>query len=188
MRRVSNDTRVIFATGAIFGGAALLLVGVGLLPEALASGSRAATVQVAQSVDDVVDGVQRMLRAPVDTDALLKWDFTADPGVSTTPQRESRIVKLGYGKRTVVDVVQTSSGVYSSDALADPHIFYPGIHREPKLNSAEALISMLTELGKWVSFRPVAAGSFVTLTPFESGQLLVTEDAACIYTDTETNC
>lgn len=187
MRRVSSDTKVIVTTGAVFGGAALLLVGVGLLPEVFASGTRAATTQVSEAVDDVTTGVQRLLRPPVDTDALLKWDFTVDPGVSTTPQRQSRIVKLGYGQRSVVDVVETSSGVYSSDALTDPHISYPGIHRE-RVNSAQALVSMLTELGKWVHFKPVSAGSFVTLTPFEDGQLLVTDEVVCVYSDAGTSC
>ena len=50
----------------------------------------------------------------------------------STARRPHRptVRKIGYGQTSIVNIITTSSGVYSSDALTSPHVLYPGIHVE----------------------------------------------------------
>src|SRR5687768_9510044 len=47
-----------------------------------------------------------------DPDQLVKWDYYVQPGISVEPIRESTIRKIGYGKTTLVNVMETESGIY----------------------------------------------------------------------------
>ncbi len=109
----------------IIAGAALGLAGGGLLsspvwlPVAFASDG-----PVAQALES--PGVT--FPTPVDTDGLVKYDVTFnDKLVSTDVERTEIVRKIGYGRSSLVTVVHTASGVYSSDGLKSPYIKYPGI-------------------------------------------------------------
>jgi hypothetical protein len=78
-----------------------------------------------------------------------------------------------------VQVVETSTGVYSSDALTDPHIQYPGITKERR-----GRLGGLAIWGGhgWILARPFTAGSFVHVVPFKGGKLFVTDGGTCVVT------
>lgn len=113
----------------------------------------------------------------VTPDDLVRWDFTVDPGVSTEPLKDTSIKKIAYGRTSTVHVVETSTGVYSSDALTDPHIQYPGIAKHQR--SRFAGLAFWTGHG-WRLATPFTAGSFVNIVPFKGGNLVVTNGGTCV--------
>ncbi|MDB5507429.1 MAG: hypothetical protein JWR75_2067 [Devosia sp.] len=50
-----------------------------------------------------------------------------EPWVDTDAQAVSVVRKIGYGHTTWVNITTTNTGVYSTDALASPHVQYPGV-------------------------------------------------------------
>ncbi len=110
-------------------------------------------------------------------DTLMKWDYYVQPGVSIEPIRESTVRKIGYGKTTMVHVMETESGVYSTDALASPHVEYPGIIKQLRPTESE-LIWQLVD-GRWVLATARAADSFSAVTPLGSGQQVRSDEGGC---------
>jgi hypothetical protein len=63
-----------------------------------------------------------------DPKSLRKYDIDLNENVvSTEVTHRALVSKIGFGKRTIVSVVTTSTGTYSSDALVSPYVRYPGI-------------------------------------------------------------
>jgi len=58
-------------------------------------------------------------------DAL--FDVQTDDSVSLKANSVTRIRKIEFGRASTVNIVTTSSGTYSTDAMFSPHIRYPGI-------------------------------------------------------------
>ena len=110
-------------------------------------------------------------------DGLAKWDYYVQPGVSIEPIRESTVRKIGYGKTTMVQIMETDSGIYSTDGLASPHVEYPGIVKEPRA-SGQGLIWQLLG-GRWTVALSEDAGSFTSIIPFKGGQLVTTDEGNC---------
>ena len=54
-----------------------------------------------------------------------------DESVSTEAQHADTIKKIGYGHKTLVSIVTTPSGTYSTDAIASPYVRYSGIDVAP---------------------------------------------------------
>lgn len=167
-----NKLRTILLTAGTFSGIGLLLALPSVLPVTTAAAD--ATVNVAQAV---VETVSAPFTPSIDTSRLSKWRIDFDRTVSTDPIRESIVTKIAGGKLTEVHVVETASGIYSSDALGDPHVLYPGVHRT-RVSDASLTLQVL-DGNRWVTFSPLTAGSFVSLTPFEGGARLVTDGLAC---------
>lgn len=165
-----DKIRIIALTGAIGGFVGLALATPGVLPAATAAVSQPAEVLQSAKNDFFPP-------APVDTDGLVKWDFTVDPGISMEPLKQSTIKKIGYGRVSYVEVVETTSGIYSSDAITDPHVQYPGIHVERK-QTAESGLFVWSGHG-WVAATPFGAGSFTTVVPFKGAKLVITDDGSC---------
>src|SRR5690242_8356835 len=115
------SARVIMWSGIAGTVGALLLALPQMLPPAIAD---------EQPMKTLLSSANELFAPAVDPDELVRWDFTVDPSVSTEPIRQSTVKKIAYGHATTVHVVETSTGVYSSDALTDPHIQYPGITKE----------------------------------------------------------
>ncbi|MDO8360870.1 MAG: hypothetical protein Q7T08_12655 [Devosia sp.] len=69
---------------------------------------------------------------PFDPKKLVKYDIVFDDSISTEVQSTQLVKKIGYGKKTMVSIVTTPSGTYSSDALTSPNVRYPGIEVTPK--------------------------------------------------------
>lgn len=54
-------------------------------------------------------------------------DVQISPNVSVEPLETNVIRKVGYGHESVVTVVRTPTGIYSSDAIGSPHVQYYGL-------------------------------------------------------------
>jgi hypothetical protein len=164
-----DATRSIMLLGAIGLGAAVLLSLPEIMPRAVAE----------------EEPMRTLFRTPnevwppaFDPDKLMRWSYYVQPGVSIEPIKETVVRKIAYGRTTFVNVMETASGVYSTDGLASPHIQYPGIIKEPK-PSADAGVWYWSGR-KWVASAPFTAGSFVSIIPFAGGSLLTTEDGNCV--------
>lgn len=163
-----DATRAVMAGGAIALGAALMLALPELLPPAVAQ---------EEPVRTLLSTPNEIWPPTFDPSQLMKWDYYVEPGVSIEPVAESTVRKIAYGRTTYVRVMETESGVYSTDGLASPHIQYPGIVKERKP----------TEPGvwywngrQWVAAVPFSAGSFASIMPFDGGGPLATEDGSCV--------
>jgi hypothetical protein len=176
MLDITPNTRSSIITAAIFAGLALVLASPSFLPRAVAEEQPAKTLL--STGNDLFPRV-------IDPSTLTKWDFVAEPGVSTEALHVSQVRKIAYGETSFVNVVQTATGVYSSDALTDPHVQYPGIHAKRR-NSPFAFL--LLDGGSWIAGTPFGAGSFVTIVPFEGGQLVTTDDGQCVVGARSVSC
>lgn len=143
------------ATRAIILGGAAGLVGVAMLvlpnslPPAIASD---------EPVRTLMSSASELWPPAFSADTLMKWDYYVQPGVSIEPIRESTVRKIGYGKTTMVHVMETESGVYSTDALASPHIEYPGIIKQLRKPEPEVILQLRD--GRWEIATTAAAQSF----------------------------
>ena len=180
---MKSDTRTTITTAAVIGGAALLLAVPSMLPPAVAKTEPMATLL--SSANEILPGA-------IDVADLVRWDFKSAPGVliddsvSTEPLAYSEVDKIGYGRRSTVKIVETSTGVYSSDGIYSPYVRYPGIELQPDMGAA--LLAIWGGAGGWSFLRPMAAGSFVTMTPFDGGNLVVTDDGTCVITQSMISC
>jgi hypothetical protein len=172
-----DETRTIMLVGGIFGLAALALALPSVLPPALANEEPAHTL---------LSTGNEIFPPTLDPERLVKWDFKTDPGISTEPLKQSIIKKIGYGMVETVEIVETASGVYSSDALTDPHIQYPGIHSEGR-HSAHAKLFVWS--GRhWALASPFSANSFTTVVPFKGGRFIVRDGETCAITKYTAAC
>ena len=163
------DVRIAVAMGAGGALAALLLALPSMLPAAIASEQPARTLLA--SMDE-------LFPPPFDPEGLVKWNFEVSPAVSTEVVKQSVIKKIGYGNVETVYVVQTPSGTYSTDALQSPNIEYPGILKQ-RVKTGQVGMAYWSN-GHWVGKAFVSAGSFVTITRFDGGQLVVTDEGMCV--------
>lgn len=150
--------RAVLAMGSIFGMAALFLALPSMLPPEAAENEPFKTMG---------KSANELLPTPLDPSTLLKWDFHVEPSVSTERLRENTVRKIAYGRTSFVTIVETPSGIYSNDALASPHIRYPGIHPRTQ-RSPFAGLALWNDGRNWVSVTPFTAGSFVAVLPVEA--------------------
>lgn len=181
----------IAVTGLIGAGAALGLSMFGAFDGAVAEETTPGFV-VGAKMDPIHDPVgtlnspmAQLFPAPMDTSKLLKWNFEVDPGVSLEPIRQSTVKKIAFGRVSTVGIVETATGVYSSDALTDPHVRYPGITATPKY---AARTMMYWNGHGWTRFWPRPGKSFITVVPYDGGQLVVTDDGSCIISARSVVC
>jgi hypothetical protein len=164
------------------GAIAALLVGLlvfpSLLPPAIADEEPAKAL---------LSSMDELLPPRFDPDSLAKYDFTVEPGVSEAVIDTRTVRKIGYGRTQFVEIVTTPSGVYSSDGLASPYIRYPGIHKQWK-GIPHGRLALWTKGKGWTAYNEVSAGSFVSISAFEGGELLTTEDGSCVLFDRAAYC
>jgi hypothetical protein len=170
----------IVATGSIGAVAALGLSLAGILPAVNAEEN--SSISPAEAL---MSPARTLFPKPFDVEGLVRWNFEVEPGISLDPLRQSVVKKIGFGRVEHVNIVETESGIYSSDAIVDPHVRYPGIVVTPR-REAQAVLQW-NGFG-WSTLTPVSAGSFVTVVPFEGGQLVVTDDSTCSYTARRVVC
>lgn len=166
------------------GGAVVALVALGLLglpqilPPALAD------EQPGKILLGTMDG---LLGKPIDVAGLIKYDIIMEPSVVTDVVRTRTVRKIGFGRTEFVEIVTTPSGVYSSDALASPHIQYPGVHKQ-RQGAPRGRLALWADGQGWAAHQAIDAGSFVSLIPFEGGQLLLGEDGNCLFVGKSAYC
>ena len=88
--------------------------------------------------------------------------------------------KIGYGKTSIVNIITTTSGVYSSDALTCPHILYPGVHVE-KVPYDES------DADGHHHHQPLA-GSFVNIVRTPSAVVIQGNRGTCVITKNTLMC
>lgn len=77
----------------------------------------------------------RMPLGPIDTSKFVRFEAKTVPGldidetVDLHPYQSSSVTKIEFGRMKTVRIITTTTGVYSSDALASPYVNYPGIER-----------------------------------------------------------
>ena len=172
-----ETSRALMLGGFIGLGALFLAALPDLLPAAVADD---------QPMRTLLRSASQLIPSPIDPDSLLKWDFQVEPGVSMEPVSESSIRKIGYGHITFVDVMETESGVYSTDGLNSPHIQYPGIIKEPKV--AAAPILWFWSNGHWSSLAAFSAGSSVAVTPPGGDEPIASDSGGCATLDNAVYC
>ena len=170
----------IVATGGIGAAAALGLSLAGMLPAVNAEEN-----STISPVEALMSPARTLFPQPFDVEGLVRWNFEVDPGVSLEPIRQSVVKKIGFGRVEHVNIVETETGIYSSDAIVDPHVRYPGIIVSPQ---GEAQAVLQWNGSGWSTLNPLGSGSFVTVVPFEGGQLVVTDDSTCSYTASSVVC
>jgi hypothetical protein len=174
LERAVNHFKTIAGMGAAGGLVALALAAPVLLPN-FASAAQVVQVEAGEMVRSLLPEPQ-----PFDPSTLFKADgysYEVDESVSTTPLMQSVVRKIGYGHIEMVQVVETASGTYSSDGLESPYVLYPGIRKE---RSGGRIGLALWSHGKWLVQDALTAGSFITITRFEGGQLIVTDEGMCV--------
>ncbi len=175
-----ETSRALMLGGFIGLGAAVLMAVPSLLPPAMADDEPMKTLL--KSAND-------LWPSTLDPSKLVKWDYYTQPGISIEPIAENTIRKIGYGRTTFVSIMETESGVYSSDGLASPNVQYPGIVKEPKAVAPSPML-WLWGNGKWASASAYSAGSFTVVTPIDGGKgkLVVTDDNLCVVRDNAVYC
>jgi hypothetical protein len=151
-----------------FGAVALLFALPSMLPPAVANEEPAKTL---------LSNASELFPPPFDPDSLAKWDYALEPAVSTEVLRQSTVKKIGYGTTEFVHILETPTGTYSTDGLTNPHVEYPGVIKQ---RTRGRIGLAYWSNGHWVLRRGLTAGSFVTITPFDGGQLVVTDDGMCV--------
>ncbi len=101
-----------------------------------------------------------------------------EPGVSLEPLSTVTVRKIAFGQTSFVTVTTTSSGVYSSDALASPHVRYPGIHvAQLQLEPLGGQILGWSKLTGWTKIPLLSADSFAFL---DTNSLPASADGVCV--------
>ena len=113
--------RTVFLSGALAGLVAGAIAAPAFFPAAFA----------AEPQKHILDTASEIFPKPFDPKALRKFDIIVDDSVSTKALRTETVSKIGFGQRSMVAIVTTSSGTYSSDAIASPYVRYPGIDVVP---------------------------------------------------------
>jgi hypothetical protein len=91
--------------------------------------------------------------------------------------RQSTVKKIGYGTTEFVHILETPSGTYSTDGLTSPNVEYPGVIKHRKRGRIG--LAYWSD-GHWVLRKSMTAGSFVTITRFDGGKVIVTDDGVCV--------
>ena len=168
--------RVAAAMIAGFGGVMLLFALPSMLPSAIASEEPARTL---------LSSASELFPPPFDPASLAKWTYDLTPAVSTEVIKQSTVKKIGYGNTEFVHVLQTPSGTYSTDALQSPNVEYPGVIKK---HTRDQIGMAFWSKGHWVMRKFMNAGSFVTITKFDGGQLVVTDDGMCVTRENGVIC
>lgn len=160
--------RVAAGVAGGFGLVALLFALPTMLPPAVANEEPARTL---------LSSANEIFPPAFDPDTLVKWNYELDPAVSTEVTHRSTVRKIGFGITEFVQIVETPSGTYSTDGLTSPHVEYPGILKQ---RAGGKIGLSYWSNGRWVLRDALTAGSFVTVTRFDGGQLVVTDDGMCV--------
>ena len=135
---------------------------------------------------------------PVDPSKLVKFDgrdyrIDYQPWVSTEPVSQVSVKKISRGVVSYVSVVTTSTGVYSSEAMLNPHVLYPGIKvtRLPPQTGAQAPVTMAFWNGRstWVAVPLDGTPSFTSITPLkDGGSIIWNRSRACVALTNSFTC
>ena len=115
----------------------------------------------------------------IDPDALVRigeadYRITHQDWVATEPRSHARVMKIGYGNVSYVDIATTETGTYSTDGFASPHVLYPGIDVE-RVETAGSFAVIVTDFtGPIVAGRLAQGSSFINLALPDGRRLVST--------------
>ncbi len=113
------DMRVV-ATSA---GLAILVAG------ALASPAVFPQAFADEPQSHLLDKAKDFFPPKFDPKTLRKFDIDLNEDqVSTEVTHRDLVTKIGFGERSVVAIVTTPTGTYSTDGLTSPYVRYPGVY------------------------------------------------------------
>jgi len=119
---VSVDKRTVAAWAGIATVIAGALAAPKFMPQAFAD----------EPQSHLLDTANEIFAPKFDPKSLQKFDIALDDSVSSEVSHRELISKIAGGHKSIVSVVTTPTGTYSSDALVSPNVQYPGIDVTPK--------------------------------------------------------
>ena len=122
------DLRVVAVSGILAVAVAGTLATPAFFPQAFANEPQHQLVRRAKDI----------FPPPFDPSRLKKFDITIADTVSTEPKRTQFVSKIEFGRKSLVEIVTTPTGTYSTDALTSPNVRYPGIDVRNLLGRAPA--------------------------------------------------
>ena len=107
---------------------------------ALVAGTLAAPMFMPALADEALQPVEQVastldeLFGPgtIDSRVFRKYDVVISANVSTEIRSTRVVKKIGHGRTSMVEIVNTPTGTYSTDGLLSPHVRYPGIEVKAK--------------------------------------------------------
>lgn len=109
--------------------------------------------------------------------------------VSTDVKKVSTIRKIGYGRETIVRIVTSASGTYSTDGLASPYVRYPGVTVSRAVVGNTSGYATLNGDSAWHKLTFPDAGSFVTIGEImDSGNFATDGTQTCFSAGTYRGC
>ena len=148
---MADPVRIILAGVAI----GLIGAGAAALPSFIQSATAEdAVAKASHTVGDLFTD------PPFDPKKLRKFSIDIGDSVSTDVQHTATITKYGFGAKSIVTIVTTPSGTYSSDAITSPHVLYPGIDVSPKHGGPRFHMAMSTTPRGTFSWSVISSGSF----------------------------
>ena len=105
------------------------------------------------------------------------YSITYEDSVSREATSHTTVRKIGYGETSIVNIVTTASGVYSSDAMTNPHFRYPGVHVEE--------VPLVDKDGR--PYWPVK-GSFVNIVRTPNAVIIQGNRGTCVATKSTLMC
>ncbi|MEO6395364.1 MAG: hypothetical protein ABIO40_05590 [Devosia sp.] len=145
---MSDTLRAIAICGLVGACAAGLLALPAFLPSAMAN---------EQPLKTLLSAKDELFPKLFDPRTLAKYDVVLDPSVSTDVLSTQTVKKIGFGQVTIVTIIKTPTGTYSSDAVTSPYVQYPGIEV-----SRKSWARQFEDLGI-TGWAPAYSGSFVVL-------------------------
>lgn len=129
----------------------------------------------------------------LDTTHLVRVDanyyaLNTEPGVSLTPETEAHVRKIGFGITSIVDILTTSSGTYSSAGLVSPNVRYPGVHTaQLKLVALpfSGSIEGWSRLSGWVNIPLLSSNSIGILDDIS---VPASRDGTCVVSNADGAC
>ena len=115
------NLRIVVACGVLAAAVAGTLATPAFFPQAFANEPQHQLLRRAKDI----------FPPPFDPSRLKKFDVTVADTVSTEPKHTQFVTKIQFGHKSLVEIVTTPSGTYSSDALTSPNVRYPGIDVTP---------------------------------------------------------
>jgi hypothetical protein len=108
------------------------------------------------------------------------YSVTYEDSVSREATSQVEVRKIGYGKTRMVNIITTSTGVYSSDALTNPHFRYPGVHVEE--------VPIEDEDGHHHHYHWPVKGSFVSVVRTPNTVIIQSNRGTCVVTRSMLMC
>ena len=108
----------------------------------------------------LVRTVKDMFPPPFDPRKLRKYDVVFDDSVSTDALSTRTVGKISFGHKSMVTIVTTATGTYSSDALTSPNVRYPGVDVTPKYSGRHFAFSSFTSPYGTGTRSSISSGSF----------------------------